>query len=695
MPRDGLPQATRDNDDLAGCLPRGYRLNEFVIDRVIAEGGFGVVYAALDLRLKRRVAIKEYMPALLARRAGDFSVQPRSSVRHQDAFAVGLKSFINEARLLAQFDHPSLVRVHQFWEDKGTGFIVMPLYQGPTLKQWLAANPPPDEAWLRAFLHRMLDALALLHAAGCLHRDVAPDNILVLEDGAPLLLDFGAARRVVDALAQSLTVIVKPGYAPIEQYADVAGLKQGPWTDLYALCATAHTIIVRQPPPPAVARTVHDEMTPLSEAAFGRYSHALLAALDAGLAVRPEHRPPSVDVLRALIAAGDADAAERTVLLAPDANEPPSRSRDIAPNAAAPAPRESRTAAAPAATADTPRAMPVSTAAAPADARASARRLPAAFERRNAVREWLFERPLGAREVALAIAATLIGIGAIAAQVLHAPEQPSGTAAVLEAQVRPITVAPTVAPQTRAPVATADATSQTPAAPAVPAPALERTEPSAVVSSEAAPDRAESAVPIASAPAPAAPRAVAAPKPRVGAATAPPRSPIAAESRAPVPTGARPPAAHSAALREAAASGEAVAARANASRAVAPVDEPPAVDRRVATVDAAAAASVPASSEAPTPPGDAAPPPRATLVPIAQPRPTFSVEAARDGITHGRVLARLSVDADGRVKGVRVLESAPRRAFDREVRQAALRWRYQPPGEPREVDVEFLFRLES
>lgn len=343
MPRDGLPQATQDADDLADCLPRGYRLNEFVIDRVIAEGGFGVVYSALDLRLKRRVAIKEYMPSLLARRAGDFSVQPRSSVRHQDAFAAGLRSFINEARLLAQFDHPSLVRVHQFWQDKGTGFIVMPLYEGPTLKQWLAANPPPGEAWLRAFLDRTLDALAMLHRCDCLHRDVAPDNILVLKDGAPLLLDFGAARRVVDELAQSLTAIVKPGYAPIEQYAEVAGIEQGPWTDLYALCATAHAIILRRPPPPAVARTVHDEMMPLSAAAAGRYSHGLLAALDAGLAVRPEHRPPSVDALRALIAGGDQDDADRTVLLAPaaGATAQPAATEPVctpaAPKSAAPA----------------------------------------------------------------------------------------------------------------------------------------------------------------------------------------------------------------------------------------------------------------------------------------------------------------------------------------------------------------------
>ncbi len=538
MPRDGLAQRPGDADDLAGCLPRGYRLNEFVIDRVIAEGGFGVVYSALDLRLKRRVAIKECMPSLLARRVGDFSVQPRSSVRHRDAFAAGLRSFINEARLLAQFDHPSFVRVHQFWEDKGTGFIVMPLYEGPTLKQWLAANPPPDEAWLRAFLDRLLDALAVLHAADCLHRDVAPDNILVLNDSAPLLLDFGAARRVIDALTQSLTVIVKPDYAPIEQYADIAGAKQGPWTDLYALCATAHAMILRQPPPPAVARSVHDEMTPLSEAAFGRYSHALLAALDAGLAVRPEHRPPSVEVLRAL----------------------------------------------------------------------------------------------------------------------EVPATPAQTQAVIEAQVKPIVVAQIFEP---APAAAVE--------PAASAPAQAR--PAAAV-----PPVAIDPPPLAVAPAakPAAASPAAAPMGSRATALDTPSAPVTERARVQRDV---PIAAH--------AHADAVPA---SMPSPAPIAEPTTLDRSVATVE------VPAPA-APMP--SAAPPVRAALVSIEQPRPVFATQAARDGITHGCVLARLAIDADGRVTSVRILESSPRRAFDREVRQAAQRWRYQPIGEPCEIDVEFVFRLES
>lgn len=654
MPRDGLPQQGNAAAELAGCLPRGYRLNEFVIDRVIAEGGFGVVYSALDLRLKRRVAIKEYMPALLARRAGDFSVQPRSSVRHQDAFAVGLRSFINEARLLAQFDHPSLVRVHQFWEDKGTGFIVMPLYEGPTLKQWLAHNPPPDEAWLRGFLDRMLDVLAMLHAADCLHRDIAPDNILVMRDGAPLLLDFGAARRVIDELTQTLTVILKPGYAPIEQYAAVAGIRQGPWTDLYALCATAHAVVLRQPPPPAVARAVRDEMRPLAEAAAGRYSHALLAALDAGLAVRPEHRPPSADALRALIGAGARDDADRTVLLPADTA---ATAQDAASAAARATPAPSTAAA------DCAPAAPAPRAAAPAPAPTPA--LPAASHRRSRVFELLFERPLGAREALCAIAAAMVGFGTVAWRVLEVDATPDTPRAGIEGQVKPIVrAAPAQQPSAPAPEVIAPALAAGLAAP--PHVALDPRPPVAAL-----PTRPRVA-PV---------RAARAPKP--GAA-----SPLAAAESQRAPAAGAAPA--TAAERPDARRDDSAAAPAGAApgavRSAAPEAELPAPDRNVPTVEVAAARQPAPSTQ---------PPPPAALVPIAQPRPRFAAGAVRDGITQGRVLARLSVDADGRVTDARIVESSPRRVFDREVRQAALRWRYRPPGEPREIDVEFVFRLDD
>ncbi|HJT51344.1 MAG TPA: serine/threonine-protein kinase, partial [Nitrosospira sp.] len=221
------------------ALPVGTLLGEFEIIGLIGEGGFGIVYLAYDHSLQRKVALKEYMPSGLASRKSGMTVA--KSKQHLDTFQAGLRSFINEARLLAQFDHPSLVKVHRFWEANGTAYLVMPFYDGKTLKEALRQlEGPPDEHWLKQLLRQLLDALNVIHKENCFHRDISPDNILILKDGRPLLLDFGAARRVISDMTQNLTVILKPGYAPIEQYAEMKSMKQGAWTDIYALAAVAY-----------------------------------------------------------------------------------------------------------------------------------------------------------------------------------------------------------------------------------------------------------------------------------------------------------------------------------------------------------------------------------------------------------------------------------------------------------------------
>jgi serine/threonine protein kinase len=285
------------------ALAPGTRLRDFEIERVVGEGGFSIVYAAHDVNLQRRVAIKEYLPTSLATRGEGDSVIVRSK-HTADSFEAGRRSFLNEARLLARFDHPALVKVHQFWESHGTAYMVMPLYEGVTLKQWLRENPFPDEAWLRRFLEPLLEALDMLHRAECYHRDIAPDNVLVLPGEQPLLLDFGAARRIISDQTQSLTVILKPGYAPVEQYAAGPALKQGPWTDVYALCAVVYFAVTGRPPPPSVGRLVKDDLEPLSRVLAGRYDGRFLAAIDAGLALRPEDRPQTIEALRVAFASG-------------------------------------------------------------------------------------------------------------------------------------------------------------------------------------------------------------------------------------------------------------------------------------------------------------------------------------------------------------------------------------------------------
>jgi tRNA A-37 threonylcarbamoyl transferase component Bud32 len=289
-PKHALP--SRDT------LPHGTRFGEFEIIRVLGVGGFGVVYLANDYSLERQVALKEYMPASLAVRGEGAQITVRSEAL-AETYAVGLRSFINEARLLARFDHPSLVKVYRFWEDNGTAYMVMPYLQGITLRDARRAMAqPPDERWIRGVLDPMLDALEQLHGEGVFHRDVAPDNILLPNSGAPILLDFGAARRVISDRTQSLTAILKPSYAPIEQYADVAGMRQGPWTDLYALGAVMHFLLFGVPPAPATARVVQDDAELIEQRVVAGVSSRFMSVVAWMLGVRPLERPQSVAQLR-------------------------------------------------------------------------------------------------------------------------------------------------------------------------------------------------------------------------------------------------------------------------------------------------------------------------------------------------------------------------------------------------------------
>ena len=283
------------------ALPAGTRFGEFEILRVLGVGGFGIVYLAQDHSLEREVALKEYMPASLAARGAGPQITIRSSA-FAETYAIGLRSFINEARLLARFDHPSLVKVYRFWEDNATAYMVMPYLQGTTLRDTRRGMPhPPDEAWIRSVITPILSALELLHREGVYHRDIAPDNILLPRDGPPVLLDFGAARRVISDRTQSLTAILKPSYAPIEQYAEMTQLRQGPWTDLYALGAVIHYLVFGVPPAPATARAVAEDGDAIENRVVPGISPRFLEAMSWMLAVRPNQRPQSGEQLRAVL----------------------------------------------------------------------------------------------------------------------------------------------------------------------------------------------------------------------------------------------------------------------------------------------------------------------------------------------------------------------------------------------------------
>ncbi len=300
----------------ASLLPIGSRVGEFAITRVVGQGGFGVVYEAWDHTLERSVAIKEYLPSSLSTRQADGGVVPLSE-RHRETFELGMRSFINEARLLAQFDHASLLKVYRFWQERGTTYMVMPFYRGETLREALAertkASGGVAEDWLLAIMDGVTQALGVMHAAQCFHRDIAPDNILLLEgSGRPVVLDFGAARRVITDKTQAMTVILKPGYAPIEQYAEMPDMSQGPWTDVYALAAVMHVAVTGKSPPPSIARMMSDSYRPLAGNAelLTRYSPQLLSAIDAGLAVRPDARPQSMHALREMLGLAPSPVAD-------------------------------------------------------------------------------------------------------------------------------------------------------------------------------------------------------------------------------------------------------------------------------------------------------------------------------------------------------------------------------------------------
>jgi hypothetical protein len=333
----GTKGANNDHpQDLGHALPVGTRLHEFEITGILGEGGFGIVYLAQDTTLERQVALKEYMPSFASR-----TTQAHVSVKstyNADSFEAGRRSFINEARLLAQFDHPSLVKVYRFWEANGTAYMVMPYYHGTTLKQVLQERAaPPDEAWLKALLGPLLDALDVIHQHQCFHRDIAPDNILMLDEGRPLLLDFGAARRAISGMNQEFTVILKQNYAPIEQYAEMPGMSQGAWTDLYALASVVHFAIAGNAPPPALSRMATDPYVPLATRYAGQYSHGFLEAIDRALAFKPEDRPHSVAEMRTLL--GLQPAAPRETLPAAPAEAPASAiAPPTAPTTPTPAP---------------------------------------------------------------------------------------------------------------------------------------------------------------------------------------------------------------------------------------------------------------------------------------------------------------------------------------------------------------------
>jgi tRNA A-37 threonylcarbamoyl transferase component Bud32 len=275
---------------------------DYRIMRVVGAGGFGITYEAEDINLGTMVAIKEYYPLDFGDRDANMSVRPKSE-RHKPTFEKGLANFLQEARTLARFEHPSIVRVTRVLEANSTAYMVMRFEFGLSFEAWLKSlKRPPTQEELDFVTAPLLDALQTMHAANFLHRDIAPDNIVIRADGTPVLLDFGAARRAVAELSRSLTGIVKAGYSPHEQYSS-DGRLQGPWTDIYALGGTLYRAVTGKAPEEATLRFDDDRMAFAVQAAKGAYRRGFLEAIDACLKVRHAERPRSVAELRPMLLA--------------------------------------------------------------------------------------------------------------------------------------------------------------------------------------------------------------------------------------------------------------------------------------------------------------------------------------------------------------------------------------------------------
>lgn len=265
-------------------------LLEYRIDQVLGAGGFGITYRARDTNLDKDVAIKEYLPGELAMRAPDGNVVAQATSQ-EAGYKWGLERFLLEARTLAKFSHPNIVRVLRYFEANATAYMVMDYEQGDPLKTALQLDPQPPEEKLKALLAPLLDGLSAVHAICFLHRDIKPDNIFIRSDGRPVLIDFGAARQAMGGESRSLTSILTPGYAPLEQYSGEG--KQGPWTDLYAMGGVLYRAVADKNPPDAVSRIRGDSLGAGLAAARGKYSEPFLRAIDWALSLDEKKRPQS------------------------------------------------------------------------------------------------------------------------------------------------------------------------------------------------------------------------------------------------------------------------------------------------------------------------------------------------------------------------------------------------------------------
>jgi serine/threonine protein kinase len=299
---DGTPTRASPHSTLphALLLPKGYEIEEFRIEDALGVGGFGITYLALDKRLQRRVAIKEYMPENLVAGRDPGSQRPIfRGLGDRAQFESFLQRFRDEALHIARFNHANIVPIHRVLARNETAYIVMDYVGETSLARLVASGRRLSEPELAHLLGGILDGLSAMHAAGLLHRDVKPSNIMLRADGTPVLIDFGSVRRAHYDGEPASVRVVSEGFSPPEQY-DADG-EIGPWSDIFAAAATCYYAMRGEPPAPVVDRVLAlmrrraDPLVPLTaETTGGLYSESFLAAVAWGLELRESARPQAV-----------------------------------------------------------------------------------------------------------------------------------------------------------------------------------------------------------------------------------------------------------------------------------------------------------------------------------------------------------------------------------------------------------------
>ena len=276
-------------------LPSGYQLLDYRIDRVLSGGGFSFVYLARDKR-GTKVAIKEYLPTLLATRLDEENVGP-SSPENVAGFRHGLKCFFEEGRALAKIEHENVVRVVNFFRANNTVYMVMQYERGKSLQDYIRSHAEPaKELFVRRLFNELLTGLREVHTHKLLHLDIKPANIHIRLNGSPVLLDFGSVRQTLIEVKPQLSPSYTPGFAPPEHYFDRKLL--GPWSDIYSVGASMYACLVRAAPLAADLRSKKDTLAPALETGLDIYSPRLLEIIDWCMQLDPLKRPQSVFALQ-------------------------------------------------------------------------------------------------------------------------------------------------------------------------------------------------------------------------------------------------------------------------------------------------------------------------------------------------------------------------------------------------------------